>query len=564
MAAISFHTDGLPVRIEVPAGATILEAARKAGVVIESPCNGSGTCGKCGVKVNNLANVRQTVGHRLPSGEEGSGWVLSCHTEALGDIDVIIPAERREKLKILGHGAAAKVGLNPFMNKIFITTENKTAVFAGDDIIAFEEGNTSGELYGLVVDIGTTTLVVSLVDLITGEESGHASALNPQALHAQDVLSRIKIGSKPEGLSKLHTELIEGINGLISRLTAELQVRRENIYEAVFSGNTTMLHLALGADPASLGKFPYTPALNGGSYSPAKKTGLQISGHGKIYLPPVLSAYVGADITSGVLATSLHREKGVILFVDIGTNGEMVLAVDGKLTATSTAAGPAFEGMNIACGMRAAAGAVEEFAARDGEVFVKTVEEAEPTGICGSGLVDLVGELARNGVIDKNGRFAKLNGESSPGLRERLSLREGKPVFSVAGPVYLTQKDVRQVQLAKGAVRAGIELLLKAEGVFAGEVDRVLIAGSFGYHLRAKSLANLGLIPREFENRVEFVGNTSKTGGHGFLINAGSREEFLEVAKRVKILELANDPGFEKTFVGALAFPDFSGAEDAL
>jgi len=227
---------------------------------------------------------------------------------------------------------------------------------------------------------------------------------------------------------------------------------------------------------------------------------------------------------------------------------------DGKLTATSTAAGPAFEGMNIACGMRASEGAVELFAVEDHGIRVETIGCADPVGLCGSGLLDLVGELARSGSLDRNGRFSRQ--APNPVLEERLAFPAGKGVFQVAGPVFLTQKDVRQVQLAKGAVRAGIELLLRAEGLQAGDVDRVLIAGSFGFHLRTQSLVNLGLLPEAFADRVEFVGNTSQSGGRAFLVNARSRRTMAEVAGRVRVLELANDPAFEQTFIAALAFPD--------
>jgi uncharacterized 2Fe-2S/4Fe-4S cluster protein (DUF4445 family) len=286
----------------------------------------------------------------------------------------------------------------------------------------------------------------------------------------------------------------------------------------------------------------------------AAEVGLAIAPDGQVYLPPIMSAYVGADITSGILAAKLAALRGVTLFVDIGTNGEMVLAVNGQLTATSTAAGPAFEGMNIACGMRASRGAIELVSLAGDRVEIKTIANAAPVGLCGSGLLDAVGELAAHGVVDKNGRFRVNGALPDRPWKDRVGVLDGKPVFHIADPVYLSQKDVRQVQLAKAAVRAGIELMLRANNLTAAHVDRVLIAGSFGFHLRTASLIHLGLLPREFEDRVEFVGNTSKTGARAFLLDRRLRDELKQLVRRVRVLELANDPAFEKTFVQALSF----------
>jgi uncharacterized 2Fe-2S/4Fe-4S cluster protein (DUF4445 family) len=312
-----------------------------------------------------------------------------------------------------------------------------------------------------------------------------------------------------------------------------------------------MLHLATRTDPASLGKYPYTLALSGDQHVNAREIGLGISRHGIVYLPPIFSAYVGADITSGILSTKLAQQPGVVLLVDIGTNGEMVLSVNGRLTATSTAAGPAFEGMNIACGMRASRGAVELVSLGEHGIRVETIAGGEAVGICGSGLLDVVGELASKSGLDKNGRFQN-NGDQP--WREQWESLDGKPIFRIAGPVYLTQKDVRQVQLAKGAIRTGIEMLLKAANIEAAQVNRVLIAGSFGFHLRTASLIHLGLLPKEFSDRVEFVGNTSKSGAEAFLLNRDAREEMKQAVAQVEVLELANDPAFEKSFIRSLQF----------
>ena len=317
-----------------------------------------------------------------------------------------------------------------------------------------------------------------------------------------------------------------------------------------------MIHLAANVNPYSLGKYPYTPKLRGGSYLSARNHKLNIAHSGLIYLPPIISSYVGPDITSGILATRLQDRKGTTLFVDIGTNGEMVIAKNGELCATSTAAGPAFEGMNISYGMRAEKGAIEYFNIEEnGSIEIKTIEDGEAIGICGSGLMDIVGELVDKKVIGKNGRFASPENPDLPTLLSRRLVKvDGKIAFEIAEGIFLTQKDIRQVQLAKGAVRAGIEFLMNSKKIQADEVDKIQIAGSFGYHLRAKSLINIGLLPKEFEGKIDFVGNTSKSGGHALLLNKTYRLEMEKLVKEIEVVELSNGENFEKIFVKSLSF----------
>jgi len=549
MPIVRFEAPGVRASVEVAEGTSLLEASRRSGLALEAPCSGAGTCGKCRVRIDAPGHVR------VAAAGADAREVLACQAEVTGDLVVELPSDGPAGLRILSEGLRSRVALAPRIRKHFRPERNRTEVYAGAELMVSETGDTSGESFGLVVDIGTTTLVASLVDLGDGEERLSRSALNPQTRHGQDVLSRIHMGSTAAGLERLQADLIDELNRLIASLCSESGVAPGRIHEAVLAGNTAMLHLAAGADPRSLGRYPYTPVLTGNQYLRAADLRLEIAPEGQVYLPPILSAYVGADIVAGLLATELHRQSGVVLFVDIGTNGEMVLAADGKLTATSTAAGPAFEGMNIACGMRAAEGAVETFIVTGEDIRVETIGGAPAVGLCGSGLLDLVGELASHGAVDRNGRFAKPGRHPHPGLGRRLESRDGQTTFQIAGPVILTQKDVRQVQLAKGAVRAGIDLLLRSQGLEPGAVDRVLIAGSFGYHLRAATLVNLGLVPEAFADRVAFVGNTSQSGGRAFLVNAESREAMAEVAAGVRVLELANDPAFEKTFLAAMAFP---------
>lgn len=340
--------------ITVEKGTTILEAARLAGVLIESPCNGAVVCGKCTVYLDpdSLPHIVRRGGHHLSRRQERAGQVLSCEAEVIGDIAVVVPELAEKDLKITSHGRAVAVALAPYVIKEYLADRDVTLVYHGGDVAAQEEGDTVAESFGVVVDIGTTTLVVALVNLNTGVEVASASALNPQSRHAQDVLSRIRIASAETGLQEMRSGVIGEINRLIIEVTGKAMVRGERLYEVVFSGNTCMLHLAAGINPHSLGQYPYTPELTGGHWLSAAEVGLAIAESGLVYLPPIISAYVGADITAGLQAVMLHEEQGTVLFVDIGTNGEMAIVHNGKLWATSTAAGPAFEGMNITFGMR--------------------------------------------------------------------------------------------------------------------------------------------------------------------------------------------------------------------
>jgi uncharacterized 2Fe-2S/4Fe-4S cluster protein (DUF4445 family) len=556
MVTLNFLPDNRS--ISVKRGSTILEAARLAGVLIESPCNGAVVCNKCMVRLesDSLRHIVRRGVHQLDLAEEESGLVLSCEAEVTGDISVqILEGPGSDELKVTSHGHAKEVALAPLITKNYLAEQDRTLVLAGAELLTVEEGDTGRESFGVVVDIGTTTLVVSLVDLLAGKELATASSLNPQSRHAQDVLSRIRIASEERGLADMRDGVIDEINRLIRQVAAESAIPPERIYEVVFSGNTCMLHLAAGVSPASLGKYPYTPALSGGSALAADLVGLEINPAGQVYLPPIISSYVGADITAGLLAVRLHEETGTVLFVDIGTNGEMALVRNGRLVAASTAAGPAFEGMNITFGMRAGEGAIERVEIlENGGIAIETIGDCTPVGICGSGLMDIVAELVEHGLLAPNGKLVKPDAVALPALAERLVVREGKPAFLLTDRVYLSQKDVRQVQLAKGAIRAGVEFLLRHAGVAATDLDRVLIAGSFGFHLTAASLTTIGLLPPETNDRIEFVGNTAKSGGVTLLLNVASRHEMEQLVREIDVVELANCAGFERVFVECLSF----------
>jgi uncharacterized 2Fe-2S/4Fe-4S cluster protein (DUF4445 family) len=554
-ATVNVRFEPLGIVATVPVGTTILQAARQAGAPVESPCNGAGKCAKCQVTIAPADRSRVLEG--IPCDHSPAtlpdGVVLACHARVVGDVAVRLPAAQR-KLQVLSDGAAPLREHGPHIRKHYDPSTGVTSVLAGGRVIATEVGDTTALGFAAAIDIGTTTLVVALIDLANGQELSAASSLNPQTLYGHDVLSRIRFASQGEGLATMQRTVVGELNSLLLQAAHLAGVKTDNIYEAVLSGNTCMLHLVAGADVSGLGKYPYAPALRGGNHLNAATLGLAISPQGLAYLPPIISGFVGADITSGILATDLARLSGVTLLVDIGTNGEMVLSVDGHLTATSTAAGPAFEGVNIAAGMRASSGAIEVFEIDgQGEISTRTIADAPPVGICGSGLLDIVGELAAWQILDANGRFVKEASHLPDSLRRRVVAVEGKPAFEVAAGIRLTQKDVRQVQLAKGAIRAGIDVMLSSNALSPADIDRVLIAGAFGYHLRTLSLVRIGLLPPALADKVHFVGNTSKTGAAAFATDESARSELAELVKRIDVIELANSPGFEKVFVQSLA-----------
>ncbi len=531
MPRVEFKPSGKSV--EVAAGATLLEAATKAGLIIESPCHGAGVCGKCKVRVEGegAKSLKISGGHRIPAEEAKLGYVLACHAQVLGSLSVEIPERHEKGLSILKTGQSIELPFDPAVK------------------------GTSGSCFGLAVDIGTTTLAASLIDLRDGgKELGSLSALNPQALHAGDVLSRIKIASKPEGLATLHGEISGEIERLAKELAKSVGESAESIYDAVYAGNTCMLHLAANENPEPLGKLPFSPTLKGGLSVVASSCGLKgFNPKAEVHLPPVISGFVGADITAGILATGLDALKGSTLFIDVGTNGEMVLAENGKLIASSTAAGPAFEGMNISCGSRAVAGAVELYKVENGEAIVRTIGNAPARSLCGTGLIDAVAALVKGGGVDQSGRLKEDAWE--PAIAKSIIKHEGKLAFKIAEGVLLLQKDIRQLQLAKAAVRTGIDMLVKKAGLTPESIDRVLVAGSFGYHLRTSSLLEIGLLPQAFAGKVGFAGNTSLSGAKLLLTNAGSRAKLAKLASEVQALNLAEDPGFQKAFVQAIQFP---------
>lgn len=594
----------------VKAGSTILDAAEQCGIDIDAPCAGEGTCGKCKVRVSSNLSPLDAIEAEMLSGKEiATGVRLACRAKILHETEVEVLRGSTGSLRILEQGVTSGFKLNPNVQKIYLSVPKPslefnqadfervkmalpmqvgeaasfdlirgisssirnsnhkvTAVLAGNKLIALEEGDTTASCFGVAIDIGTTSLVVSLVNLCTAEEVAVVSSVNPQNSIGEDVISRIKHAVTHEhGLYQLQSKVITAINSLLEKLCVRSNIGVENIYELSIAGNTCMLHLLLGIDPGPLAFAPYVSAFRESLSVKASDLGICIAPQGQIYTMPVISAYVGADIIAGILATGLHHRKDPVLLIDIGTNGEIVIGWSEKIVACSAAAGPAFEGMNIACGMRAEKGAIEGVRFKD-DAYLNTIGNVAPIGICGSGLIDLIAELLKKKIIDKSGRLLKrkelkLN-EIGKFSRRIIETKDGvrfllveKSLTEHGNDIFLTQEDIRNVQLAKGAISAGVRILLKECNFEEDDISEVFIAGAFGYHVRPESLVRIGLIPPSWQNKVTFVGNSAKTGAQIILLNNKAREEANSISSVVNTIELATRPDFEEEFIKAMSFP---------
>lgn len=493
-------------KFTVEAGVTLLKALLSEDIYVDNACNGMGTCGKCKAYV------------------EGIGEVLSCEYEVNSDITVKTGKKRDNDMDIL--------------SKVYVPEFKKE----------YREG------YGIICDIGTTTVAVGLVNLATGEIIADSAAMNAQRVFGQDVLTRItyEIDNGEAGVKALQIKVMECISDCVKNCCNDAGVGEDAITEYVIAANCTMTHMALGVDARSIGVAPYKPVFTEGQNASAKSLGLPGCDKANVYFVPQVSGYIGGDIVAGAYCCEMADKKGISLFIDIGTNGEIVLSNKGSMVSCSCAAGPALEGMNIECGMPALAGAIEEVSTDNGEICIKTIGEAEATGICGSGILDVLSVLIKEDIIKKTGAFKK---PEDCGLYEKRVIKDDSGVrLMLTDKVYMSQKDVRQVQLAKGAILSGIRALLNREGVKPEDIDEVLIAGQFGAHLREESLIVTGIIPAECEGKIRYVGNTSKTGAYMALMSEKVRSEMELLAKKINYFELAEVKDYETLLVSSMSF----------
>lgn len=585
----------------VPEGTTLFAAAHWIGLPIESTCGGRGTCGKCRVRVDEGAVEITPRDHRHLTDEElEQGWRLSCEAQAYDDCVVFVPNLMRAP-KAATMGVSRFVLLEPNVHKVHVrlpepTLEDVrsdverlrdeldregfglvvelpalrhlpislrragfdvTAVLCGEHLVAVEPGDTIGRSYGVALDVGTTTVVAALMDLSTGAAAAVASNLNGQAPFGADVISRIgHTRSDETAAAELQRTVVETINSLLAGVYAVAGVERDRVYEMVVAGNATMLHLLLAVDPHAIAVAPFVQAFRGPLDLPAAALGLDIHPEGRVQLLPSIGAYVGADIVAGIQATGLTREPELRLFVDVGTNGEIVLGSSERVLASAAPAGPAFEGGHITCGMRAAAGAIEGVALDGDRVELQVIGDAAPRGICGSGLIDAAAQLRLAGLLDASGRLAARTDVPSHPLAERLvEVGDGR-AFVLEGDVILTQQDVRELQFAKGAIATGIGALMDAIGARAEDLHQVLLAGSFGTYINPESARIIGLVPPVSVERIVAAGNAAGEGAKMALVSFRERKMAFDLLHRVEYVELSSRPGFNETFLAAIAFPE--------
>jgi uncharacterized 2Fe-2S/4Fe-4S cluster protein (DUF4445 family) len=616
------------VRGKVKDGDTILSAAQRLGAGLESVCGGKGNCGKCQVKIEtgsfpkyginsdiNSTETKGTVNAKfLSKAKIRQGYRLACQTRIHDDIVVFIPEESRKGQQVVRKEATArKIKLDPAVKKYYVELTPATlkdplgdfervkaelvkkyqlkdltidypvllslqsnvrrgdwkvtvSVWQDREIIGVESGKVTGG-YGLAVDIGTTTVAGYLCDLVTGEVVATSAIMNPQVAYGEDVMSRIGHAAKSkEGLKQLNRLIIKGLNEIAAQAAAGAGIKRKDIIDMAVVGNTCMHHLFLNIDPRHLGRTPFAPAVHHSVDVKARDLGLRVAPGAYVHVLPNEAGFVGADNVGVLIAEEPYNQEEMLLIIDIGTNGELLLGNRKKLLSTSCATGPAFEGAEIRHGMRAAAGAIEKvridpktkevkFKVIGNESWNTEVKNIGARGICGSGIFDAAAQLFLAGIIEKSGRFN--NGVKSP----RLQQTDGEPEFVIARAretavnhnIVICQRDIRAIQLAKGAMYAGARLLMNRLGV--NKIDKVILAGAFGTYIDRESAAVIGLFPDCALADVRAVGNAAGDGARMALLNTAKRKEADIVARQVEYVELTVESGFHDAFTRAMIFP---------
>ncbi len=587
-------------RYSTEADATFLELARLVGLSLPSLCGGRGKCTKCRCQPQGpVTGPTPLELEMLTEQELARGIRLGCQARPLGEVEVVIEEELLEK----GGYIEVAIEPEPLLRKVYLELPaaalhehlsdlerlqkalgkpiradlevlralpsairqggfRATATLwdhgdAREELLAIETGDTRERAYGLAFDIGTTTVVGYLLDLLSGKEIARSSRLNGQQPWGADVLSRASHAlEKAQGVADLQAAVVGTLNQIIADCCASVDPR--NVYYMTVVGNSIMHHLALGITPTTIALSPYVPVTRDGLSLPAADLGIALP-NARVYFLPLIGAYVGADTLAVIMATALDESDEIQLAVDIGTNGEMALGSRGHILACSAPAGPAFEGAEIRQGMRASAGAIDRVRILE-DVRVWTIGDAPPKGICGSGLIDALAQMVRRGIVDVGGRLLPrpdLEGRLPPKVLERIVGQEYTWEFVLSWDPYvaITQDDVRQLQLAKGTILCGVRILLEELGVDAPQIARVLLAGAFGNFVDKRSALGVGMLPPAIRpERILGVGNAAGQGARMTLLSKSIRRRAEALARRVEYFELSKHPRFEEIFIESLSF----------
>ncbi len=602
--------------ITVPEGSTLLDAARAADVPINASCNGAGVCGKCRLVLES-GKVEGEPSPLLSDEEKAQNYILACQTRVYGDVTVKIPEETQEmKLKVAGMGEAATAKLKgtvkeirPMLFKLSFELPYPTMDDPVSDLTRLHRGlkkmgcdinkltvglpvlrqlaaslregkwritasivnrnshreilhvdpeeETTGSL-GLAVDIGTTSVVAYLVDMTTGDILAATSAHNRQAACGDDVINRIVCAEK-DGVKKLSAMVLSTINGLINELVDSINVTKDLIDNVVVSGNTTMTHLLLKIEPRYIRREPYIPSVSAFPILKAGNVGLKVNPIAAIYIMPGPASYVGGDIVSGLLYAGIHREDPLSLFIDVGTNGEIVLGNKDWMLTAACSAGPAFEGGNVRWGMRAEEGAVEKVTI-DPESLrpsLSTVEDVRPRGICGSGMIDLISEMLLTGIIGPDGKF------QLPPDHPRIFQDESETAYIVAyadetpmeKDIIFSESDIANIMRSKAAVYAGFNTLLKHAGLDFSMVERMIITGGFGQYLDIEKAIVIGLLPDIDHDKFIYLGNSSIAGAYMALLSETYRGEALQISNSMTYMDFSSSKDFMDEFTSAQFLP---------
>ena len=604
-AHVRFEPEGAEVR--VPSGTPVFDAASWNGIAIDSTCGGHGTCKKCKVRVLEGELPVSAVDPRAFTPDQlNDGWRLACRAPARGELVIEVPPlQTRPKAALVGVGR--HVILRPSVQKRHLVLEEPsledqrsdlqrvtdalddleprvelsvlrtlgkvlreanfdvTAVVCDDLLIDLEPGDTTSRRFAMAFDLGTTTVVATLLDLETGQPAAVQSMLNRQQPFGADVISRVSATMLDEGaLDALQARAQETLAQLTHEVCAEAGVDPGEVYEITICGNVTMTQLALGMDPEPLSMAPFIVTTHEFPQLLAADLGVPVHTRAPAFVFPSLGAYVGGDIVSGMLATGLTRDKRIRLFIDVGTNSEIALGNQDGVVATAAPAGPAFEAAQIRCGMRAAEGAIEGVSIGEGDMALEVIGDVDPVGLCGSGLVDAVAELVNVGLLDHSGRYVddEKAAEISPPLAPRLTKIGDERVYVLhwrgedpADSIYLTQRDIRELQFAKASIATGWRILFGELGMEPEDVSQVLLAGSFGQYLSPASAVRIGLVPRIALPRIVSAGNVAGEGSKIAALSLRERAEARSIVNEVRYVELSGRSDFNDAFIDQLAFP---------